>query len=141
MRAMERQQSLIERPVPWIEVRRLPVIAGLAQGSAPRVRGLVRKAVGQAFRNLHIQRMITGVAQIAVQPHRRKLRIDDNEILRKPAVPDQAAGLACYSGLSIEGACELTHAAVGEECPEDGIAAKRCRSRNGLANDSRTEIE
>src|SRR5437899_13024724 len=60
MSAVETQQRLVRRAVPGVDVKKKnAVIGGIAQTSAPRVRRLIGEAVRQAFRQLHIHRVVT----------------------------------------------------------------------------------
>jgi hypothetical protein len=87
MRSIETEQSLVKRPVPWVEVCRPFVQILLAQRAAPRV-GRLGVEGPSPFRQLQLHRVIRRVAWIRIHAYDSELRIDDNQILRESSVSD-----------------------------------------------------
>ena len=104
MRPMVIEQRLVQR-----EVFRIPggqnavrFSRRLSQSPAPRVGGLTREAARQAFRELHLQRMIRGIARISMQPHLAELGVQRKERLGQPPIADEAATLTCDVRAAVE---------------------------------------
>src|SRR5688572_14162259 len=86
--------------------------------------------------------MVSRVSGISIHRDVVELGIDDDEVLRESAVPDQTARLAGAGGLRIQGGSKLSHIAVCDHAPKYGALAQRRGSGYRRAvNSSRSEIE
>ena len=97
----------------------------------------------QALRHLHFERVVGGVAQIAMTRHCIELWIEHKEILREqPAVSHKTAALIRDARVAVKEIRELTDIAVGDKRSSVRVRAQRCGSRNRRAVDrARPEIE
>ena len=112
---MKTQDRFFRGQIAWITRRQREVGIRQTQSTAPNVCRLTGEAVRKASGQLHLQRMISGVAWVAVNRDSTELWIEYKEILReRPAVSNVASPFSRHARAAIQKVRQPAGVTVGD---------------------------